>query len=405
MALRHRPRVMVVAGESSGDQLGAALMGALRVCHPEISFSGVGGTAMAAEGLVSQLSMAEIGLHGIIEVVWSLRRVLGHIRWLTDFAIETRPDVIVLIDIPDFNHRLARQIRSAWPTARILCYGAPTIWVWRRGRGAAMRGVFDHVMALFPFEPEIFADIKGPCCTYVGHPAIMRVANSDMAAAFRARHRISSGTRLVSILPGSRARELAAHRIPFAAAVREIATADIRFAIPVVSQVSDATRNWGAELEASLCPETMTGPIIYVENDADKPTLYRASDLALAASGTVSLELGLAGTPMVVGYRTDWLLAMILRRVARVPSMVLVNIILDRPVVPEFLQERCTGTDLAAALRVLLEDKDTGSAMRAQLVELADMMALPSSMSNLSTVSEPRTPAACAATVVSDYLL
>ena len=156
-----KPHVMLVAGESSGDQLGAALMDALRAHYSDIDFSGVGGSAMRAAGLRSRIPMEEIGLFGVLSILHQLPRLLRHLRSLAMFAVTSRPDVIVLIDIPDFNHRLARRIRACWADARIIAYCAPTIWGWRRGRARKMRHLFDHVMALFPFEPEIFAMAGG----------------------------------------------------------------------------------------------------------------------------------------------------------------------------------------------------------------------------------------------------
>ena len=341
-------RFFLVAGEESGDQLGAALMRALkrRVGVP-LSFTGVGGDAMASEGLASLFPLRELTVMGIVAVVARLPALLRRIRETADTALRTQPDALIIIDSPDFTHRVARRVRAAAPGIPIVDYVSPSVWAWRPGRARAMRAYVDHVMALLPFEPAAHVRLGGPPCTYVGHPLTGRVhelrPNADEA------RRRAEDPPLLLLLPGSRRSEVRRLLPAFAGAVERLVARSgaPKLVLPTVPHLADeiaaATRTW------------LHRPRITVD-PGEKCAAMRTARAALAASGTVTLELALAGVPMVGAYRLAAAEAMIARRVIRVPSVILANLVLGENVVPELLQGDCTPDRLAAALAPLFGD-------------------------------------------------
>lgn len=342
-------RIMLVAGEPSGDYLGAQLLKALNsLAGAPVSFSGVGGPRMARAGLVSLFAMEDIAVIGLAGILWRLPRLLARIRDCADYAAQTRPDAIVLIDAPEFNHRVARRLRRLAPDVPIIIYVAPQVWASRPRRAQAMRWYVDEVLALLPFEPPVF-EKAGISCTVVGHPVIERVPARGQGPSFRTRHGIAPGAKVLALLPGSRVSEvrrlmpifreavaLLVHRWPTLVAV-----------LPTVESVASRVRR-----EA----ESLAVRAIVLVDEEEKYPAFEAADAALAASGTVSLELALAGTPMVVAYKVDPLTAAIARRLVTVPYLSLVNLIAGRGVIPELLQEACTGEALAAEIDRLLAD-------------------------------------------------
>ena len=205
-------RVMLVAGEVSGDRLGAGLMAALREVSPRpVAFVGVGGSAMAAEGLESLHDIADTAVVGVRDVVARLPLLMRRIRETAAFALRVKPDVLVLVDSPDFTHRVARRVRAGNAGAPIVAYVAPSVWAWRRGRARRMRRYVDRVMAVLPFEEEVFRRAGGPECVYVGHPALGEVASAAEGVAWRREMGIGEGEKVVALLPGSRRGEVARH--------------------------------------------------------------------------------------------------------------------------------------------------------------------------------------------------
>ncbi len=351
MAAR-KQSIMLVAGEPSGDLLGARLMPALRRASPQdLDFIGVGGSAMAAEGLQSILPMSDLSVMGLTEVVPRIPRLLAHIRRTAAFARRERPAVIVTIDAPGFNFRLAKRLRGGG--LPIVHYVAPTVWAWRPGRAKAIAPLFEHLLALLPFEPPYFEAV-GLDCTFVGHPAVEQRLEDGGGAAFRARHGIAAEAPLLAVLPGSRHSETSRLLGPFGAAVRTIANQvpDLRIVVPtlahVADEVSSAARGWPGR------------PIVSLD-EAEKLSAFQASNAALAASGTVSLELALAGVPMLVAYRVGALTTFIARRLVRTEHVNLVNLILGRRVIPEILHRECTAQRLAAETLRLLKDDRAGA--------------------------------------------
>lgn len=349
MTAAARPlRVHLVAGEESGDRLGAALMRALRArCGDSVVFSGVGGHGMAAEGLASPFAIDELSIIGFAAIPRKLPLILRRIRETAAAAIAAAPDVLVIVDSPDFTHRVARKVRAAAPTIPIVDYVSPTVWAWRPGRAKAMRAYVDHVLAILPFEPAEHARLGGPPCSYVGHPLAERVAEFRPDAGEAAR-RLADPPRLL-VLPGSRGGEVRRLIAPFGEAVTrlgvEVGALDL--VLPTVphlaATVREATAGW------PVPPRIVVDP-------ADKLSAFRTARAALAASGTVTLELALAGVPTVAAYRVVGWEAAIARRLIKVPSVILANLVLGENVVPEYLQEACTPANLAAALAPLLGD-------------------------------------------------
>ena len=351
-------RVHIVAGEQSGDHLGAGLIRALRDIVPALDLGGVGGDEMAAEGLLSAFPLSDIAVMGFVPVVARLPQLLRRIRETADAIAAVKPDVLVIIDSPDFTHRVARRVRALAPSIPIVDYVSPTVWAWRPGRAPAMRAYVDHVLALLPFEPDAHRRLGGPPCTYVGHPLIERLdalrPDPDEAAA-RARPTLL-------VLPGSRRSEIARLTAVFGEAVGLVArrVPELDVVLPAVADLADEIRSRVAAWP--IVPRVVTG-------EPAKLAAFRSARAALAASGTVTLELALAGVPMVVAYRVSpfetWL-----RFVVKVPSIVLPNLILGDNVFPEFLQEACTAEALADALVPLLGDTTARAAQCQAFVRL-----------------------------------
>lgn len=340
--------VFLVAGEESGDRLGAALMQALkRRTGDRIAFAGVGGRAMAAEGLASPFPIDELSLIGIVAIPARLPKILRRIRETTEQVIAGRPDVLVIIDSPDFTHRVARRVRAALPDLPIVDYVSPSVWAWRPGRARTMRAYVDHVAALLPFEPAEHARLGGPPCTYVGHPLIEQIAdlrpNDDEA------RRRADKPPVVLLLPGSRAGEIRRLLPTFAQALELAAdrTGPIEVVLPTVPHLLDSIREATATWRVQ--PRIVT-------DIADKRAAFRIARAALAKSGTVTLELALAGVPAVTAYKVSALEAWIVRRWVRVPSYILANLVLGENVLPELMQEDSTPERLSDALVPLLGD-------------------------------------------------
>lgn len=359
--------VMLVVGETSGDTLGAALMTSLReVLGDKVRFSGVGGPRMEAEGLSSIFPMTDIAVMGPREVIPRLPLILRRMSETTRHAVETQPDLVVIIDSPDFTHTVAKRIHKKAPEIPIANYVSPSVWAWRRGRAKAMATYLRKVLALLPFEPAFFRAEAGLDCEYVGHPAIEKIASSEEGSAFREQKGIAPDVPVLLVLPGSRTNEVKRLIGLMGETAAQVAAHHngLRIVIPVVPHVQglvvEAVKDWPIE------------PVLAF-GDEEKRGAFAAATAAIAASGTVSLELGLAGIPMVVAYKIDPIAAWSVSRFLKVPTVVLVNLILDRPAVKEFLQHNCKSEDLSTALIPLIGDTKE---RRQALLDLAEMREL-----------------------------
>ena len=308
---------------------------------------------MAAEGLTSLFPLADIAVMGFVPVIKRLPTVLRRIAETARAIVAADPDVLVIIDSPDFTHRVAKRVRRARPTLPIVDYVSPSVWAWRPGRAPAMRRYVDHLLALLPFEPDVHRRLGGPACTYVGHPLIERLAELRPGPADRQRRETSPP--LVVVLPGSRRGEIGRLSADFGAALGLLAerTGPFDLVLPAVdhlaAEIADRVASWPVR------PTILRG-------EEAKLRAFRQARVALAASGTVTLELALAGVPLVVAYKVASI-ETLLRYVVKVPSIVLPNLVLGERVIPELLQRACTPAALAAALEEIVSD---GKARAAQ---------------------------------------
>jgi lipid-A-disaccharide synthase len=348
-------RVFLIAGEPSGDRLGAALMAGLRSLVPDVSFDGVGGSQMQAQGLTSRFDMSELSVMGIAEVLPKYAHLKRRIAKTAQAIIDSEPDVLITIDSPDFCLRVAGLVKAG-SNLRTVHYVAPTVWAWRPKRAQKMARVIDHVLALFPFEP-LLMEAAGMACDFVGHPVVSepRATESEIAT-FRAAFGLSDA-RFALVLPGSRQGEVARLAPVFGRALARLAQShpDLKIVVPAAASVANEVRARLADWPAST---VMIDPTSYDPETAQayKRAAFRAADVALAASGTVSLELAAAQTPMVVAYRFNWLSWQIISRMALVDTVTLVNLISETRVVPECLGPRCRPDLIAEALTRVLAD-------------------------------------------------
>jgi lipid-A-disaccharide synthase len=340
--------IMLLAGEESGDRLGAALMRALKArCGGDIRFSGAGGREMTAEGIASLYPLEALSIIGIAALPRRLPAIWPLMRRTVDAVVTRRPQVLVLIDNQEFNRLIARRVRKAAPSIAIVQYVSPSVWAWWPGRARAMRGTVDHVLALLPFEPAALARLGGPPCSYVGHPLAAEVA-ALRPDADEGRRRLADPPVLL-VLPGSRRGEIERHAPVFGDAVGALLAevGAVEVVVPAVPHlralVEEATTRWPVR------------PRIVVAAD-ERRAAFRIARAALAKSGTVTLELALSGVPMVTAYRVPRIEAVLARRLIKVPSVILANLVLGENAVPEFLQEDCTAERLAGALLPLLSD-------------------------------------------------
>ena len=360
--------VFLVAGEESGDQLGFKLMRALReATGGAVAFRGVGGRAMEGEGLSSLFPMSDIAVMGFLPVIRRLPTILDRIRRTADAIVARPPDVLVIIDSPDFTHRVASRVRARLPDLPIVDYVSPTVWAWRPGRAAKMRAYVDHLLALLPFEPEAHRRLGGPPCTYVGHPLIERVAEMRPPADAPDLRERRPPTLLV--LPGSRRSEIERLSDDFGGAVARVVErcGPLDVVLPAVSHLEALIREKTARWRHP--PRIVTG-------EAAKYDAFRRARAALAASGTVTLELALAQVPMVVAYKISSI-ETLLRFVVKVPSIVLPTLILGEKAIPEILQEHCNADALADALAPLIEGGEERERQLAALMRVGEIMALP----------------------------
>ncbi|SEL25518.1 lipid-A-disaccharide synthase [Pacificibacter marinus] len=347
-------KVFIIAGEQSGDKLGAAAMAGLKSLH-NVDFRGVGGPLMAEQGLESLFPMDELSLMGIMEILPKYFHLKRRIRETAEAAIAWAPDVILTIDSPDFCLRVA-DIVKAQSDLRICHYVAPTVWAWRPERAAKMAAKVDQVLALFPFEPRYF-EAKGLRCDFVGHPVSTEyVATDAEVAAFRAEFQINKAP-LVLVLPGSRKGEVARLSDDFGAALGLFAKThpDARYVLPMAGPVEALVREKIADWPVQ--------PILIKSSDKyAKRAAFKAADIALAASGTVSLELAANQTPMVIAYKMQWLTQKIVERKLLIDTVTLVNLVSETRVVPEYLAQKCQPKEIAKALSNVLQNPDAQTA-------------------------------------------
>ncbi len=341
--------IYLIAGEESGDRLGGPLMRELQdMLDGQATFAGIGGPMMTDAGLESLFPMQELSVMGLTEVLPRLPGLIRRINQVTADIRARRPDLLLTIDAPDFCFRVAKRLKGEG--IPLVHYVAPTVWAWRPGRAKKVAGFLDHLLALLPFEPPYF-EAHGLACTYVGHPVLESGADKGDGAAFRQARGIGAEAPLMVLLPGSRRGEVRRLLPVFTETLQRLRSSvpGLQLAIPTVP----ATRELVAAAAADLGV-----PIHLIDNDADKFDAFAAADTALAASGTVALELAMAGTPTVIGYRMAPITAYLARRLVKSPYANLVNVILGREAVPERVLEDCQPDILATEIERLFSSAD-----------------------------------------------
>jgi lipid-A-disaccharide synthase len=350
-------KIFLIATEESGDRLGAGLMKVLRQrLGGAVKFEGVGGQSMAREGLTSMFPIEQLSIMGLAAVVKQFPMLLRRIRETASAVTAASPDILVIIDSPDFTHRVARRVRARDPSIPIIDYVSPSVWAWRPGRARAMRAYVDHVLALLPFEPEEYQRLRGPPCSYVGHP--LTEQTGMLRPGVDEQKRREGQPPVLLVLPGSRRSEIKHHIAVFGETLGQLAAEGMPFELilPTMPHLLDAVRagveRWPAQ------PRVVVG-------EQEKRAASRIARAALAKSGTVTLELALAGVPMVTAYKVGGAEAWVLRRAINVKSVILANLVAGENVIPEFLQRDCTPEKLSQALRDVLSE----SPLRRQQLE------------------------------------
>ncbi|MEO0358869.1 MAG: lipid-A-disaccharide synthase, partial [Pseudomonadota bacterium] len=361
-------KVFIVAGEPSGDRLAAALMAGLRTSQESIEFSGVGGPLMQAQGLDSLFDMTELSVMGLAEILPKYRHLKRRISETARAAVAANADVMITVDSPDFCLRVARLVKAATPMPTVH-YVAPSVWAWRAGRAAKMAKVIDHVLAILPFEPPLMTN-AGMGCDFVGHPIVAEPAvTPDMAAQFLADHGLDAAP--LAVLPGSRKGEVTRMMAVFQDVLADPRFADRTVVVPTFPH-----------LKSVIAPFLKDAPqrIIFVDGQGLSATdaaqarqiAITAADRALAASGTISLELAKARTPMVIAYDMNWLSRQIVSRMLNVDTVTLVNLVSDTRAVPEFIGSKCRPGPIADALAALDQSSDQRTAMDVTMDRLGE---------------------------------
>jgi len=374
-------KIFLIATEESGDRLGANLMKVLRQrLGGAVRFEGVGGRSMAREGLLSLFPIEELSIVGLAEVVKQLPAHLRRIRKTADAVLQAAPDILIIIDSPDFTHRVARRVRARDPRIPIVDYVSPSVWAWRPGRARAMRRYVDHVLGLLPFEPEEYRRLRGPPCSYVGHPLIEQIGL--LRPGVEEQKRREQEPPVLLVLPGSRRSEIRHHMAVFGDTLGQLRDLGIAFEpilptmVHLQEAVGEAVKGWPTQ------PRVVIG-------EREKQAAFRIAHAALAKSGTVTLELALSAVPMITAYKAGAIEAMIVRSLLQVNSVILANLVLGENVVPEFIQQDCAPQKLVPALRDILTDTPL---RRRQLEAFAKLDSI------MSTGNQP--PSARAADIV-----
>ncbi len=345
------PLIYLIAGEASGDILGARVMARLKERNEGIRFAGIGGPKMAEQGLESLFAMEELSLMGLAEILPHIPKLIKRINQTVGDVVKQKPDVLFTIDAPGFCFRVAKKLKGT--KTKLVHYVAPSVWAWKPGRAKKVAGFLDHLLTLLPFEPPYF-EREGLASTFVGHSVVEGEADKGDGEGFRKRYDIEKRDTLLVILPGSRRGEIERLLGTFCQSGIQLSRTypNLKVVIPTlaanVESVCEAIKPWPIE-------------VLVVEGDKEKFDAFAAADVALAASGTVALELAMAGTPNVIAYRVNPLTAWLVRRLLKSPYVNLINVVLGREAVPEFLQERCHPDLLTKALSELLSDESAAA--------------------------------------------
>ncbi len=347
-------RIFILAGEPSGDKLGADLMASLKARVPDVAFFGIGGDCMMAQGLDPLFPMEEIAIMGITEILKEYSNLKARIRETADVILREKPDLVITIDLPEFSLRVNKLVR-AQSDIRIVHYVAPSVWAWRPGRAKKMAPFVDQVLALLPFEPP-YMEAEGMRCDFVGHPIVADpVATQAEADVFRAEIG-AEGREILLVLPGSRRSEISRMAPVFGETLAKMVQSrpNVTWVLPAAASVAGEVRQAIADWPVD---------VIFIDPNSDpegtrKRAAFKAADGAIATSGTVSLELAASNTPMVIAFKTSWLTQVIIKPMLRVASVNLVNLVADTTVIPEFLGKDCEPDHLATAMCEILDEPE-----------------------------------------------
>ena len=379
--------VFLSAGEPSGDFLGSQLMKALKVqLGDDVTFMGVGGTLMAAEGLSSLFPIEELSIMGLAEVIPHIWRIRRRIQETVTAIMRERPHIVITIDAPGFNFRVGKALKKRIKSIPLAHYAAPSVWAWRPGRARAIAQFLDHLLVLFPFEPPYFLK-EGLVTHFVGHPVVELGLGKADDPSFRARHKIPAAAPILTLLPGSRRGEISRLLPVFQETVLRLQQKhpDLHVVIPTLPHLKDQI------LKQFTLPATL------VTTSLEKFAAYRESRAALAASGTVSLELAVAGLPMVIAYKVNPITHFLLRRLVKVKYACLINLLLNKEVVPERLQHDCTPEKLFTDLEIFFHKEEKGSSHKFNGRRDGMMIQMQEAVKMLDAPALHETPSQCAA--------
>lgn len=350
MSANKKLKIYLIAGEPSGDLLGSRFMRAMKKkTDGKVKFAGLGGDTMKAEGLKPLFDVSELAVMGLVEVIPSIPKVLKRIKETVADIVKQKPDVVITIDSWSFSSRVHKALRKLKTGIPQVHYVAPQVWAWKKKRAKTMYKYIDHLLTLFPYEPKYFTPYHLDT-RFVGHPVIESEVISASGEAFRRKYQIAEGKKIVSVLPGSRKNEVAKLLPVFLESVKELRqeNKNLYFVIPTVSTVEKEVRRQVKESGV---------PVLVVNTQADRYGAFRASEAAIAASGTVALELAICDIPHIIAYKVSPFSAMLARRFLKIQFVNLSNILLGREIIPELLQERCvTGNIRNYISRLLVHD-------------------------------------------------
>lgn len=358
--MQEKKIIYFVAGEPSGDFIGSEIISELLKIYSSPSIYGVGGQYMEKFSFKSLFPMSDLSVMGILPVLLRIRSLYKRINQVVEDILSKNPDIVILIDSPDFNQRVAKKLRKKSFKSKIVCYVAPTVWAWRQKRVKSMAKDFDHLLSILPFEDEFFSK-NGLNTTYVGHPAIPLIKQSN-EKIFRLKYKINDNPILI-FLPGSRDSEIKRHVKPFKEAFSKIKETipNLTLAIPINDKKKHLISPYFKDA-------------IIITDEEEKLLLFKEADAACASSGTVTLELGLSLTPMVVIYKLDFITWAIVSRLARVKFVSLVNLVLNKSSVTELLQNKCSPRNITKSILELLTNHKTSSNQKKDLLEFKNVM-------------------------------
>lgn len=381
MSIAPAKRIFIVAGEHSGDLLGAKLMTALKSRLGDGSvFAGVGGHDMEQAGLKPIFPLSDIAVMGVLAIAKRLPTLITRVYDTVDAAVEFEPDCLIIIDAPEFTHPVAKRFRAQRPDVPIIDYVSPTVWAWRPGRARKMAPYVDLLLALYPFEPAAHKALGGPECVYVGHPVLERLAQIDAIdpSLLQTEFGLRSGEPILLVLPGSRRTEVERLMGVFGETVARVAavTPGLKVILPAMPNVQALI-----EQQAARWPAAAPRPLIFPGKDEQRKfAAFKLARAALAASGTVTLELSLTLTPMVVAYRVDIVIS-VLRHLIKAKSVVLPNLITGEFHVREYLQEDCTAPKLTSAVLDLMTESPVRQRQLDEMRRVPEALKLPDGLS------------------------